>query len=306
MARFVALRFFHMVFALLVLYSLVFGLSKVTPGSPFRVGPKQTQTSIEALERKYNLDDPWYVQYGDYLRGALSGDFGPSYNSSRTVSEIMGDALPVTIQVGFVASAIAVIIGIGAGTIAGFNQNKPIDFLLMLLAMVGISVPNFVLAAGLVVIFSVWLGLLPTGGWGGLFDNRVIIPAVALGLYPGAMLARYTRSSVLEVIRQDYIRTARAKGLRESVVIVRHTLKNALIPTVTIGGIYLALLFMGTFYVELITNVPGIGREAYAAVFSRDYPVLMGIVLLFGVVITVVNLTVDIIYAFLDPRIRYS
>ncbi len=306
MLAIVVQRLGHLVLTLLLIYTVTFFLIKITPGNPFQTGPKPlTAEVMRNLEAKYGLDRPWYEQYTSYLWDALHGDFGPSYtHRSRTVSEIIRDGFPVSFQLGLIAMAMAVVIGISLGTIAAIKQNTWVDYVSMFFAVFGISIPSFAMAAFLILILSVWLGVVPTGGWDGVFSTRIFIPTLALALAPGAMIARYTRASVLEVIRQDYISTARAKGLSERVINVRHVLRNSMIPVVTIGGIQLAFLITGSFFVEVICNIPGLGRTGIQAIMARDYPTIMAIVLLFAVVIAVVNTLVDLLYAYLDPRIR--
>jgi ABC-type dipeptide/oligopeptide/nickel transport system permease component len=199
----------------------------------------------------------------------------------------------------------AVIVGVPLGALAAVKHNTWIDYVSSLITVTGLATPPFVRVSLLIVFFSIALGWLPTGGWEGIFDSRAIIPILAIGLGPAAILARYTRSSLLEVHGQDFIRTARAKGLTETAVVVRHAMKNALIPVVTVAGVTLANVITGAFFVERIYSVPGIGRQFVDSVSGRDYPLLLGIVLVFALLISLVNLLVDLSYGFLDPRIRY-
>ncbi len=292
---------------LLLVYTIVFFLMRATPGGPWDdVGSRPVFPEVrENLMRKYHLDDPLWKQYGDYLRGALHGDFGPSYrNRARTVSEIITDFFPISLQLGLAAMALAVAVGIPLGFLAAVRQDTPVDRGLMLLAVVGISTPPFVVATLLIVVFAVTLRWVPTSGWEGLWSPRAVIPVVALALGPLAAIARYARSSMLEVIRTDYVRTARAKGVREGAIVLRHAAKNALIPVVTIAGIHLAFVVTGSFYVEAVAGVPGLGRYLVQSISARDYPVIMGTTLLLAAVVMTVNLLVDVAYAFLDPRIR--
>lgn len=306
MGQFIARRLLMIIPVLLVIYTLTFFLFKITPGSPFQTGSKPVSPQVmQQLEKKYGLDRPWWNQYSDYIWDALHGDLGPSYvQRGQTVREIIGGSFPVSLQLAMVAIVLSTVVGISLGVLAGLHRNSLLDHLSMGVALLGISVPEYVSISLLIVVFGVHFGVLPSGGWDGIFSTRIIIPAVALALAPTAVLARYTRSSVLEVLGQDYVRTARAKGLRERVIVYRHVLKNALIPVVTVGGVQFAFMMTGSFFVESIANVPGLGRAGVRALMGRDYPVIMGIVLFFSIIIVFANLLVDVLYAFLDPRMR--
>jgi ABC-type dipeptide/oligopeptide/nickel transport system permease component len=293
--------------SLFVVFSLTFVLIHATPGSPWDESDKPLPAAVkENLARQYHLDDPLPKQYADYLVNVLHGDFGPSYRSvERSVSEIIGATLPVSALLGLGAMVFALVVGVPLGALAAVKHNTWIDYVSSLITVTGLATPPFVRVSLLIVFFSIVLGWLPTGGWQGIFDVRAIIPILALGLGPAAILARYTRSSLLEVHGQDFIRTARAKGLTEAAVVVRHAMKNALIPVVTVAGVTLANVITGAFFVERIYSVPGIGRQFVDSVSGRDYPLLLGIVLVFALLISLVNLLVDLSYGFLDPRIRY-
>lgn len=258
---------------------------------------------LDRLNEAYGLNDPLWQQYLNYLTNVLQGDFGPSFTSrSRTVSDIIGDTFPVSIQLGMVAMVISVVVGITLGTLGAVKHNTITDYISSFLAIVGISTPSYVVASLLVLFLASYLKLVPTNGWDGVFSTKVIIPALALSFFPSAILARYTRSSLLDVLSSDYVRTARAKGLQDRIVILRHALRNALLPVITVGGVVFADIITGSFFVETICGVPGLGRYFVTSISSRDYPVVLGTVLLFGFVITVMNLIVDLIYPLLDPR----
>lgn len=249
-------------------------------------------------------------------------NFGPSYTSrSRTVNDIFRDQLPISMQLGIMALCVAILIGLPLGVLAALKQNTIFDYLGMSIAIFGVSVPVIVLGPLMIFIFGVSLKLLPPTGWGakppyilGFFPARLdwsfwkyaIMPAIALGLGSSAIIARLTRASLLQVIREDYIRTARAKGLQERLVITRHALKNSLIPVVTILGPMFAALITGTFVTELTFGIPGMGKYFVTSITNRDYPVIMGTILLYVVFLVIANLIVDIVYAYLDPRIRYD
>lgn len=307
------------------------------PGGPFNTDRRLPPKVIEKLEAKYNLNDPYALQYFKYVSGIaiptittgeqskyldhtylinlpLSigddatlrwGDFGPSYKSaSRTVSDIFRDSLPVSIKLGLVAFAIALVIGIPSGIVAALRRNTSVDYAAMGIAILGVSVPVIILGPFLQYIFSVELGWFPVTGWGEL--RHLILPAFALGFAQSALIARLTRASLLQVLNQDYIRTARAKGLRESIVVVRHAMKNGLIPVVTALGPMIAFILTGSFIVETIFGIPGVGRFFVTSVTGRDYPVIMGTTLLYAVFLVFCNLFVDIAYVWLDPRIQYT
>jgi oligopeptide transport system permease protein len=307
--RYLIRRILFFIPVLLGVYTLVFVLMHATPGNPWDRSEKPlTQAALERLNAKYKLDRPLYEQYADYLWGVVSRfDFGPSYrNTTQTVTEIIAGFFPVSLQIGGMAMLLAVIAGISLGTISALNPNTWIDYLAVLFSIVGYSVPVFVVAPVLVVVLAVWLNWLPTGGWDGLFTKSAILPVATLAISPTAALARYSRASILEVTRQDYIRTARAKGLAERTILLRHILSNAIIPIITVAGLYLAFVVTGSFFVETILRVPGIGRYFVKSIQARDYPVIMGTTLLLAFIITFMNLVVDLLYGFLDPRIRFE
>lgn len=308
MTIYIVKRTLGLVPLLLVIYTVVFFLMRAMPGGPWDDTDRPVPPAVlENLREKYKANDPLWKQYSDYLVGVVTRfDFGPSYRSaSRTVNDIFADFVPVSLQLGAAAMLLALVIGVPLGILGAVRHNTWLDHAAMFIALAGLSIPNYVLAALLVLIFASALKLVPTSGWSGILSTQALIPALALALGPAARLARYTRASMLEVIRQDYIRTARAKGLNEPVTIARHALKNALIPVTTIAGVQLAFVLMGSFFVEVVYGVPGIGRYFVLSVTGRDYPVIMGTVLLMSLVVSVINLIVDISYAYLDPRIHY-
>ena len=290
---------------MLAIYTVTFFLIHATPGGPWSNQDKPMPKAVlDRLNEAYGLNDPLWKQYLSYLQNVLQGDFGPSFASrSRTVSDIIADTFPVSIQLGLVAMVIALVAGITLGTLGAVKHNSAVDYISSFLAIVGISTPSYVVASLLVLILASWLGLVPTNGWDGIASPKIIIPALALSFFPAAVLARYTRASLLDVLSSDYIRTARAKGVRERWVIIRHALRNGLLPVVTVGGVVFADIITGSFFVEVICGVPGMGRYFVTSISSRDYPVVLGTVLLFGFVITLMNLIVDLIYPLLDPRI---
>jgi ABC-type dipeptide/oligopeptide/nickel transport system permease component len=301
-------RILMLIPTLLAIYTLTFLLIHATPGSPWSQGEKPVPPRVlERLNAAYGLDKPLWRQYIDYLWNVLHGDFGPSFSQrSRTVSDIIGATFPVSLQLGLVAMVFALVVGVLLGTIGALKHNQPLDYITGFIAIAGISTPSYVIGSLLVLLLASTLHLVPTGGWDGIFSTKIIIPAIALALYPSAVLARYTRSSMLEVLSADYVRTARAKGLNEHSVIARHAIRNALLPVLTISGVILADVITGSFFVEVIYSVPGLGSYFVESISKRDYPVILGTVLLFGFVVAVMNLVVDLLYPLLDPRMTNS
>jgi oligopeptide transport system permease protein len=293
---------------MLLFYTLVFVLIQLTPGNPWDTSEKPFQPAVlQALEAKYDYNAPVYKQYVDYLeRVIFHFDFGPSYKRNVDANEIVERYFPVSLQLGAVAFAIAVVCGIGLGVISAIKQNTVTDHLAMLFSVIGVATPSFVVITLMVIFLAVNLGWLPAFGWNGIFSKTIVIPAVALSLSPMAFIARYTRASMLETIRMDFVRTARAKGLAERPVMLRHALKNALIPVVTVSGVALADLITGSFFVEAIYGVPGIGRYFVSTVADKDYPVLMAVTLLFAALIWLMNFLADVTYALIDPRVKVS
>ena len=309
MQQYIIRRVLLLIPSLLAVYTITFFLMHATPGGPWdRTGRPSPEHVVERLNEKYGLDQPVWRQYLIYLEGVvLRGDLGESYSRvGQSVTTILMRFFPVSLQLGILAMGVALIVGLTLGVVSAYFHNSWIDTTATFLSIVGVSTPNYVVATMLIIVLSIYFGWLPTGGWDGIFSNKVIIPVLALALFPTALLARYTRASLLEVWRTDYIRTARAKGLGESLILIRHGLRNALIPAVTVAGIAFAEVVTGSFFVESITAVPGIGRYFVTSVMARDYPVIIGTTLLYAAVVMVMNLVVDILYTFLDPRLRYD
>lgn len=307
MGQYAARRLLGLLPTLLAVYTITFLLIHLTPGGPWDSDKPLPPEAKAALDKAYGLDKPLWRQYTDYLVNVLRGDFGPSFTQrNRDVTDIVKDFFPVSIKLGLVAIIIAAVIGTAAGTVSAVKQNTPLDYFATFGAIIGISAPSYVIASLLILLLANTLHLVPTSGWGGVFDRRTIIPAIALALGPAAILARYTRSSLLDILRQDYVRTARAKGLHDRVVIVRHALRNAMIPVATVMGISFANVITGSFFVEVVCGVPGLGSYFVKSVTGRDYPVMLGTTLLFATVITVMNMLVDLLYGVLDPRIAYD
>lgn len=306
MLRYILRQLLWMIPVLFVISIITFALAHAVPGGPFDREKALPPEIIANLEKFYGLDKPVWRQYVDYIGGIITRfDFGPVMSSrSRRVNDIFASHLPVSAQLGVLSLLIAVGIGVPLGIIAALKQNSFWDYLGIAVAIFGVSVPNIVMGPLLIVIFALTLNILPVAGWG--TPAKMIMPALALGTSSAARIARLTRASMLQVIREDYIRTARAKGLSERVVMVRHALKNAFIPVATILGPMFAALVTGTFVVEQIFAIPGMGKYFITSVTNRDYPVVMGTILLYAFFLVLANLAVDVTYAFLDPRIRYT
>jgi peptide/nickel transport system permease protein len=288
---------------------LAFVLMHSVPGGPF----DETNNPLSAegkanILRKYGLDRPMYEQYLNYMGSAVHGDFGISFQSpTETVMQLIGRAWPTSMQLGGMAILLAFIVGLTSGILAAIHQNTWTDYVVTFISTLGITVPNFVIALWLLLIFAVGLGWLPTGGWpNGLTGDlrTVIMPVVTLALGPSALVARYTRSSLVEVLHQEYVRTARAKGLRENAVVLGHALKNALIPLITIFGPEIPNLITGTIFVEVIFRVPGLGKFFVSSIFLRDYPMIMATMLLVATLWSFTYLASDLLYTAVDPRIR--
>jgi len=298
--------------------TITFFLMHAVPGGPFTQDRALPESIITALNRRYNLDEPLWKQYLHYLWNILHGDLGLSFRGDRDVSVLIRDGFFVTAQLGILAFLVASFFGLTLGVLSALNQNGPLDYFGVFVATVGAALPNFILATFLIVIFAINLGWFQILGWGGpehvgdLLDpgawqvKKLVLPVVSLSFLPMAYIARVTRASMLEVLRQDYIRTAHAKGLAQQVVIIRHAIKNAMIPVLTLMGPIAAVLVTGSFIVENIYSIPGVGRQFVEAVIRRDYAMIMGTTLFYAAVVAVANLVVDLLYAVVDPRVRYG
>jgi len=288
---------------LFVIVSLSFFLMRLAPGGPFdqeRALPEQVRVNIEA---RYHLNEPLWRQYLQYLGEVARGDLGPSFRyPDRSVNELLGLGFPVSLTLGLCALAVALSLGGMAGVLAGLRRNSFFDYFTMSFALFGVSVPNFVLGPILMLLFALWLRWLPLAGWGTW--RHVVLPSVTLGMFYAAYVARLTRAGMLEVIHQDFIRTARAKGLREAVVVLRHALPGAILPVVTYLGPASAAVLTGSVVVETIFSIPGVGRYFVSGALNRDYTMVLGTVVFYSVLLLAFNLVVDILYAYLDPRVE--
>ena len=284
---------------------ITFGLMHAVPGGPW-AREKALPEAVEArLNAQYGLDKPIYEQYLAWAGGFVTGDLGPSYRyQDRTVNDIVADGFWITFQLGIMAFALSILVGIPLGILAALGHNRWPDYLTTTVSIIGIATPSFIIAIMLIIFFSVQLGWFPTGGWKG--PEYWVLPTIALAGFPIAVIARYTRASMLEVTRKDYIRTAHSKGLRNNSVVTRHMIRNALIPVVTILGPTLAFLVTGSFIIERVFNIPGMGQFYLNAISTRDYSLLMAMTMLYAFAVAFLNVVVDILYAYIDPRIRYS
>ncbi|MER2262831.1 MAG: nickel ABC transporter permease [Psychrobacillus sp.] len=313
MVSLIVRRGMQLIFLLFGISFLVFSSMYIAPGDPATMvgGPTATESDLESIRENLGLNDPFIVQYGRYIKNAVQGDFGYSYQSKQSVSEAIAIRLPNTFKLAIASMIVAIIIGVVAGLISALRQNSWLDMTSTTLALAGISIPNFWLGALLILVFAVNLQWLPVGGLSAPFYTaegfkQMILPAITLGTSAAAMIARMTRSSVLEVAKADYVRTARAKGVKEKSVIWVHTLKNAMIPVVTVIGVNFGGLLGGTIITEKVFAINGVGRLMVDAIAQRDFPMVQASVLLVATLFVVVNLIVDIVYTFIDPRISYD
>ena len=291
---------------LFIMIAIAFFMIRMAPGGPFdseRSLPPEVEANLRAA---YHLDDPLYKQFGRYLGNLAHGDFGPSFQyKDFTVTELVMTGFPVSLRLGGLAMILALLVGVSAGTIAALRQNSRTDFTVMAASMTGISIPNFVMAPVLILLFGVYLGWLPAGGLGDGGFEYLILPVVSLALPQIAYIIRLTRGSMIEVLNSNFIRTARAKGLPEWRVILRHALKPALLPVLSYLGPATAAIITGSVVIEQIFGVPGLGRYFVQGALNRDYTLVMGVVVFYGTLIIVLNFLVDVLYARLDPRVKY-
>ena len=304
MLRFIVSRLLQAIPVLLVVISVTFLLIHSAPGGPFSDEKAVPPEVARALEAQYNLDQPLWQQYTSYLGDVLQGDFGPSFKySGRTVNELIAAGLPVTAELALYAMLVALFIGISAGVFAAMRPNTLQDYISMSAAMLGICMPSFLLGPILILVFGIQLEWLPISGWGDIPGDK-ILPAITLGTGYAAYIARLSRGGMLEVLSQDYIRTARAKGLSERLIICKHALRGGLIPVVAFLGPAFAGLLGGSFVVETIFQIPGLGRFYVTSAFNRDYTMILGMTIFFAGLIIVFNLLSDLIALWLNPKLR--
>lgn len=303
--RYLLKRVVATLLTLFVIVSITFFIMHILPSGPFDTEKKLPQTIIDNLNRKYHLNDPLHVQFLDYWKNLLMGDLGPSFKyDSQSVNDIIKAGFPVSATLGAIAVTFALVFGLFLGITAALKQSHWQDYLSMIIATLGISVPSFVMAPLLMYIFGVKLKILPVAMWGSW--KQVIMPALALSFLPMATIARFTRASMLDVLNQDYIKTARSKGLNQRVIIYRHALRNALMPIVTYLGPLVAAIFTGSFVVEQIFAIPGLGKWFVLSISNRDYTVILGVTIFYSLFLLIMNLIVDILYAVIDPRIKLA
>jgi oligopeptide transport system permease protein len=332
MFKFILIRLLQAIPVLIVIITMTFAMVRAAPGGPFSTERKIPEHILEALNEHYGLNDPLYVQYFNYmkkicpkklnipallrfdLKEGLGSDLGPSTRyEGRSVNELIAESFPVSFQLGFFAILLAILIGIPAGTIAALNKNSGLDYIPMSMAMVGICLPSFVLGPIFAMIFGLWLEWFPVIGWRSLggfhwMDDIPyrVLPVVTLGLYYGAGMARLTRGGMLEVLNQDYIRTARAKGLSTFKVTTKHALRAGLSPVISYLGPVMAGVLSGSFIIEMIFQIPGLGRHFINAALNRDYTLVLGTVLFYAVLIIMLNLIVDVIQVMMNPKLKFD
>lgn len=302
MTRYVFRRLGGAIIILWVIITVTFALMHAIPGGPFTTEkklPPQVKASIEA---KYHLDDPVWKQYGDYLGGVITGDLGPSYKyEGRSVNDIISDAFPISAQLGLLSLMVAVAGGIAAGAISAMRPNGIVDYAVTILSTIGISVPTFIIGAVLVYVVGFELGWFPVALWRG--PSYMVLPVLTLAAQPMAFIARLTRSGLLDVYQQEYIRTARAKGLSSWTILTRHALGNAILPVITYLGPLAASLLTGSFIVETIFAIPGLGQYFVTSIYNRDYTVILGITIFYSALVVFLNILVDMIYPLIDSRV---
>ena len=302
MTRYVFRRLGGAIIILWVIITVTFALMHAIPGGPFTTEkklPPQVKASIEA---KYHLDDPVWKQYGDYLGGVITGDLGPSYKyEGRSVNDIISDAFPISAQLGLLSLMVAVAGGIAAGAISAMRPNGIVDYAVTILSTIGISVPTFIIGAVLVYVVGFELGWFPVALWRG--PSYMVLPVLTLAAQPMAFIARLTRSGLIDVYQQEYIRTARAKGLSSWTILTTHALGNAILPVITYLGPLAASLLTGSFIVETIFAIPGLGQYFVTSIYNRDYTVILGITIFYSALVVFLNILVDMIYPLIDPRV---
>jgi len=304
--RYLIRRLIGAVPTLLILVAVSFLLIRLAPGGPFDT-ERQPSPEIEAnLRAAYHLDEPLYQQFGRYLLALSKFDFGPSFQyRDYTVTELVMTGFPISLTLGGLAMLLAFLVGVSVGSLAAVKQNTAADHGVMAVAMTGISIPNFVMAPLLVLVFAVALRWLPAGGWGGGAPANLVLPVAALALPQIAYISRLTRGSMIEVLRSNFVRTAKAQGLSMRQIVLKHALKPALLPVISYLGPASAAVITGSVVIEQIFSVPGLGRFFVTGALNRDYTLVMGVVVFYGALIIVFNLLVDLAYAWLDPKVRY-
>jgi oligopeptide transport system permease protein len=304
MFKFIARRIVQSILVIFIIITVTFFMVRFAPGDPFSAERKMPEHIKERLMAHYGLDQPLMVQYGNYLSQLIQGDLGPSFTETRSVNQILAATFPVSLELGSWALLIALGIGLPVGILAAVFRNTLADYIPMSMAMVGICLPTFVLGPILALVFGVWLGWFNVSGW--FVPSDRVLPALTIGLVYAAVIARITRGGMLEILSQDFIRTAQAKGVPFIRIILLHTLKGGLLPVISFLGPALAGIISGSFVVETIFQIPGMGREFVSSAFDRDYTLVLGTIILYAVLITAANLLVDIVQVVLNPRLRFE
>ncbi len=306
MLRYIIKRLLGMIPTLLVIITLAFFLIRLAPGGPFDTDKTLPEEIQANLDKKYHLDESLLQQYFRFLWQLLQGDFGPSFHyQDYSVNELIQTGFPVSLQLGLSAMVLALLAGLSLGALAALKQNSAVDHLVMSFSMTGVSIPNFVIAPLLLLLFAVHLDWLPAGGWDSHQPSTIILPVLCLALPQIAYIARLTRASLIEVMHSHYIRTAFAKGLPMRLILMRHALKPTLLPIVSYLGPATAGVITGSVVIEKIFSIPGLGRFFVLGALNRDYTLVMGVVIFYGLLIILFNFIVDLLYAWLDPKIRY-
>ncbi len=309
MTRYIIRRFIGLFPTLLIIITISFFIIRIAPGGPFDAEKTLPKQIMENIEKKYHLDEPLIKQYARYMISVMRGDLGPSYRyKDQDVNYYIGKSLPNSLVLGSIAMTLSLFLGITAGMISALRQNTWIDYLVMSIAVIGITIPLFVIGPVLVYIFAMKLGWLPTSGWitGRFGWVTIIMPVITLSADKFAYIARLSRASILEILRSDYIRTAKAKGLKTSTILIKHVLKGGLLPVVSYLGPAFSAILTGSIVVETVFRVPGLGKFFVQSALNRDYTLILGTVIVYSVILIIMNFIVDIIYAFLDPRISYK
>jgi peptide/nickel transport system permease protein len=314
MIRYIAGRLLSAIPVLFLVTLISFLMMKLVPGDPAMIiaGLSASPEEIEHIRRQLGLDKPFLTQLLTWYGNLLQGDLGESLLLGRSVTGAIIERLPVTLSISIYALFLTLLVALGSGVLAALRQNSWVDQILMTIALIGVSLPNFWLGLMLIILFAVWLGWLPSGGYVPFFDDPLgwfaaaTLPAVSLALLQMGLLARITRATMLEVLRQDYIRTAKAKGMPPWIVVGKHAFKNVMIPVITVIGIIFSLLLGGSVVIETVYSIPGVGRLMASAVLRRDYPVIQGGMLFVAAMLLIINLVVDVLYAYFDPRVRYE
>lgn len=314
MGRYIVGRLISAIPVLFLVTLISFLLMKLVPGDPATIigGMSATEAELAHIRRQLGLDQPFHVQLLSWYAQLLQGDLGRSLLLGRSVTHAIVERLPVTISISLYALFLTLLIGLASGVVAALKQNTWVDQLFMTIALIGVSLPNFWLGLMLIILFAVHLGWLPTGGYVPLTEDPIgwlraaTLPAVSLAMLQMGLLARITRSTMLEIMRQDYIRTAKAKGMPPWIVIGKHAFTNVMIPVITVIGIIFSLMLGGSVVIETVYSIPGVGRLMGSAILRRDYPVIQGGMLFVALMLVVINLVVDVLYAWFDPRVRYD